>query len=217
MNKKILLIVLAIFLVSCNYTTYEYEVCPSILNEGECDRFQISRILPSVETIEICNPNYLNDGGRSECEQVPSNQLLLKEGTNKKYCNGYYLSSDFVDNYWNAEGVIDGCEITIGGNEQFTFKRHDQSIISHTGTIQVAIQTINYDLEFKAMQFFIGEDNNNDNLPDSWIYCGNVDEIGGSDIKVIHCSGTNLKFVKLVNAPWNQGSLFLDYIEVLKI
>lgn len=224
-KSKYLFLFLGLFLVSCS-NIYEYDFCEEgQQQQGTCERIRVNKIPPSTETIKICNPNYLNDGARSECEQVPVNQLLSKGGTDKKYCNGHELSTDFVDNWWNAEGLIDECEMPVNANMQFIFKRHNQSIISHTGTIQVVIQPINYDSEFKAMQIFIGEDSNNDNLPDSWIHCGNVDEIGGAStrniwqyfIKVIHCSGNNLKFVKLVNAPWNKGNLFIDSVEVLKV
>mgnify|MGYP001567108513 CR=1 FL=1 len=213
--------ILVLIAISC--TNYDYEVC-SPANENKigvvdvCQKVQINQIIqPSTETQKICNPNWKESGGRSECEQVPVNMLLLKTGTDKKYCNGNYNSNDFVDNYWNAEGLIDECEMRPNANMQFIFKQHDQSIRSHTGTIQVRIDILNYNLEFKSLQIFISEDNNNDNLPDEWKYCGNVDEIGGTDTKYIRCNGNKMKFVKIVNAEWNRGSLFIDEIEVLKV
>ena len=105
----------------------------------------------------------------------------------------------------------------VNSDMQFIFKRHDQTILSYTGTIQVSIESINYDEGYAyALQVFTGEDSNNDNLPDSWNHCGNVDGLWKKTHRVINCNGNNIKFVKLVNANWNSGSLFIDYIEVLK-
>jgi len=156
-------------------------------------------------------------GAMSECEDVPVNRLLFKGGTNKTICNGYNAGgSTFTDNWWNAEGLIDNCEMPVNSNMQFIFKQHDQSIRSHTGVIQIKIDALNYN-NYKALQIFTAEDSNNDNLPDNWKHCGNVDGIYGRSTKIIQCSGTNLKFIKLVNAEWNKGSLFIDNVEVLKI
>ena len=204
---------LLIFLVGCS--SYTYEVCDS---KGNCPRVQITKIVqPSIETTRLCNPNYIKHQARNECEDVPVNQLLLKGGTDKKYCNNFpYLASDYLDNWWNAEGLIDECEMPINSNIQFVFKSHDQSVKIHTGTIQIKIDVINYGHDFKALQVFTGENSNGDNLPDSWVYCGNVDGIDGIRTKYILCSGTNLQFIKLVNAEWNKGSLLIDNVEVLK-
>lgn len=213
---KKLIIFLLLFLASCT-NIYQYEVCDNKIN-GQCKNIAVTRILPSSETFNVCDTNYLKTGARNKCEQVPINRLLLKGGTDKPCCAGHCLDSgDFVDNWWNAEGLIDECEMPVSSNMQFIFKAHNQTIYSHTGTIQVLIKAINYDNNINALQIFTGEDNNNDNLPDSWIHCGNVDGIHGASVKVIHCKGNNLKFVKLVNAMWNKNSLFIDYIEVLKV
>ena len=211
--KKLILLLGLILLAGC--TTYDYEVCDS---KGKCPRFQINKIIqPSLETQKMCSPNWKESGAKQECEQVPTNQLLLKTGTDKKYCDGHGLSSDFVDNWWNSEGLIDQCEMPVNSNMQFIFKQHDQSIRSHNGVIQVRINIIDYENENKALQIFTGTDENNDNLPDEWIYCGNVDNIKDYSTKYILCSGDKLKFIKLVNAPWNKGSLFIDEVEVLKV
>ena len=206
-------IVLVLFLIIRN-TQQTYEIC----DDMGCKRFVIDKITqPSMETTEICNPNAIESGAENICEKVPDNRLLFKGGTNKNYCsNAPYLSSHYLDNWWNAEGLIDECEMPPDSNMQFIFKRHDQSIKSHDGTIQIKIDAINYDNNGKALQIFIGEDNNNDNLPDEWKYCGNVDEIRGRNTKYILCNGNNLKFIKLVNAEWNKGNLYIDSIEVLK-
>lgn len=187
--------------------SYDYEVCDNFNN---CPRFSINRVNPSLATFDVCN-----DQGK--CEKVPINRLLLKGGTDKKYCNkSPYLESDYVDNWWNADGLIDECEIPPKANMQFIFKQHNQTTYSHTGTIQIAIKAINYNNNYLALQIFTGEDNNKDELPDSWVYCGNVDKIKGIDDKVIQCDGNNLKFVKIVNAEWNPTSIFIDWIEVLR-
>ena len=211
--KVLFLILGMLFLVGC--TAYNYEVC----KEGNnCERFQITSITqPSLETQKICNPDWKESGADKECENVPDNQLLKKGGTDKQVCNGHSLSSNFVDNYWNSEGLIDGCQMPINAKMDFIWKQHDQSIRSHTGTVQIRIDILNFDDDYKALQIFFGEDNNNDNLPDEWKYCGNVDKIKGYSTKYIRCSGTNLKFVRLMNPEWNKGSLFIDEIEVLKV
>ena len=203
--KNILFLLTTLMLIGCaNINTYE--VCDS---KGNCTRVAVERVFPDAVGSQVCY--------QGKCEFVPANRLLFKEGTDKKYCNGHYNANDFVDNWWNAEGLIDECEMPVGSNMQFVFKQHNQTIHSYTGTIQVLIQSINYDNDFKALQIFTGEDNDKDNLPDSWIHCGNIDEIQGISAKIIHCKGTNLKFVKMVNAEWNKGSLYIDYLEVLKV
>lgn len=210
--------IIASLLLISNKTTgnFTYEVCD---DKGNCQDKTISRIVkPSSQTTEICNPDALKSGAERICEQVPINKLLLKGGTDKKYCNeAPYLASDYLDNYWNSNGLIDECEIPPKADMQLYFKQHDQSVRSHTGTIQISIDVINYNSNYLALQVFIGEDSNNDNLPDSWMYCGNVDKIHGKNRKVILCNGTNMKFVKLINAEWNPTSLFIDDVEVLKV
>src|SRR3989344_1713836 len=146
---------------------YEYEVCDSDFN---CKMVFIEKIIePSNETFRVCK----DDGS---CEDVPINRLLLKHGTDKKFCNNApYLSDDYIDNWWNANGLIDECEMLPKADMQFAFKQHNQSFLSHTGTIQIPITPINYENNYLALQILIAEDKNNDNLPDSWIFCGNVD------------------------------------------
>ena len=211
---------LMVFLISCT-PLYEYEVCDERLMNikiGKCERFQITKIIQkSPQTTKFCDPNWKQYGAMHECENVPNNQLLSKGGTDKKYCNGHYLASDFFDNYWNAEGLIDECEMPVGSDIQVIFKMHGGTLKKHTGTIQIKIDVINYDNVFKALQIYTGENNDGDGLPDEWKYCGNVDEIKGYSTKYILCKGTNLQFVKMVNAEWNKGSLFIDNIEVLKV
>ncbi len=187
---------------------YEYETCDE---KGECKYIKINKIIePSTETRNLCNYEGL-------CEDVPINRLLLKHGTDKKYCNkAPYLSDDYVDNWWNANELIDDCEMPPRADMQFAFKQHNQSFLGHTGTIQITITPINYENNYLAMQILIGEDNNFDEFPDEWIFCGNVDSIHGKDKKIINCNGTNMKFVKLVNPEWNPSSLYLDYILILK-
>lgn len=187
---------------------YEYEICD---NNGDCRYIVVDKIIqPSEETSRICK-----EGG--SCEDVPVNRLLLKHGTDKKYCNNApYLSDDYVDNWWNANGLIDECEMPPKADMQFAFKQHNGSLSSYTGTVQITITPINYGNNYLALQILIGEDNNYDDLPDGWIFCGNVDSIKGEDKKIINCNGTNIKFVKLVNPEWNPSSIYLDYILVLK-
>lgn len=188
-------------------TGYEYEIC----DEEGCRMIPIDKIiLPSEKTFYICN----NEGER--CEDVPVNRLLLKEGTDKKYCsNAPYLKTDYVDNWWNANGLIDECEMPPNSDMQFAFKLHNQTLISYTGTVQISLTVINYEDNHIAIQVLTAEDNDKNNLPDKWVHCGNLDGIKGKDVKIILCSGKNLKFVKLVNAEWNPMSIFLDRIEIL--
>ena len=184
-------------------TDYEYEVCDS---NGECRYVIVDKIIqPSKETFNVCNNQGL-------CEDVPINRLLLKHGTEKEYCaDAPYLESSYVDNWWNANGLIDECEMPPKADMQFAFKQHNGSLSSHTGTIQITITPINYENNYLALQILIGEDHNYDDLPDGWIFCGNVDSIHGKDKKIINCKGTNIKFVKLVSPEWNPSSLYLDY------
>ncbi len=186
---------------------YEYEVCEN----DDCRYIQVDKIIqPSEETFNVCN-------NQSLCEDVPVNRLLLKHGTDKEYCaNAPYLASSYVDNWWNANGLIDECEMPPQADMQFAFKQHNGTLSSYTGTIQITLTPINYEKNYLALQVLIGEDNNKDNLPDGWIFCGNVDTIQGKDKKIINCKGTNMKFVKLVNPEWNPSSLYFDYILVLK-
>ena len=191
-----------------NLVGYEYEVCSQ---DGTCEMITIDKIIqPSKETLNVCNNQGL-------CEDVPVNRLLLKHGTDKKYCsNAPYLESDYLDNWWNENGLIDECEMPPKSDMQFAFKQHNASLSSHTGTVQITITPINYENNYLALQILIGEDNDMDDLPDAWIFCGNVDSIKGKDKKIINCKGTNIKFVKLVNPEWNPSSLYVDYILVLK-
>ena len=188
---------------------YQYETCD---DAGKCSTVSINNIVrPSERTFTACN-----DQGM--CEPVPVNRLLLKEGTDKKYCSGApYLKTDYVDNWWNANVLIDECEMPPNADMQFTFKQHNQTILSHTGTIQISLTVINYEDNYIALQILTAEDNDGDNLPDRWTHCANVDTIRGKDVKVIHCKGTNLKFVKLANPEWNPTSIFVDRIEVLRV
>ena len=211
----ILLIAILLFLnpfqfFKTNYFSdnYEYEICD---DNGACQMIQIDKVVqPSTQTANQCNPEGL-------CEDVPVNRLILKEGTDKKYCsNAPYLKTDYVDNWWNANGLIDECEMPPRSDMQFAFKQHNQTILSYTGTIQISLTILNYEDNYLAFQILTAEDRNNDNLPDTWIHCGNVDSIKGKTIKIIRCTGTNIKFVKLVNPEWNPSNLFLDRIEVLK-
>lgn len=203
----IFVIVIYIFLMKKS-TTYTYEICD---NSNVCTEINIAKISPSIKKNNICDTS-------GKCELVPINQLLFKTGTDKKYCsNASYLQSDYVDNYWNSEGLIDECEMPINSNMQFIFKQHNQEILSYSGTIQIAIKAINYETLPKALQVYVSEDNNGDNLPDLWIHCGNVNNIIQLSTKLIQCSGNNLKFVKLLNPSWNTGNLYIDYIEVLKV
>lgn len=190
-----------------NKAAYEYEVCD---DKGTCNTLSLEKIIqPREQTFNICNPEGM-------CEDVPVNRLLLKEGTDKKYCsNAPYLKTDYVDNWWNANGLIDECEMPPESDMQFTFKLHNQTIISYTGTIQISLTLLNYENNYLALQILIAEDNDFDNLPDKWIHCGNVDSIKGKKVKILPCTGTNIKFIKLVNPEWNPTSLFLDRIEVL--
>ena len=187
---------------------YQYEVCDS---GGDCQYVKIDRIIePSNETFNVCNKEGL-------CEDVPVNRLLLKHGTNKEYCaDAPYLASSYVDNWWNSNGLIDECEMPPRADMQFAFKQHNGTLSSYTGTIQITITPINYENNYLALQVLVGEDNNHDDLPDGWIFCGNVDSIRGKDMRIINCTGTNLKFVKLVSPEWNPSSIYLDYILVLK-
>jgi len=211
----ILLIAILLFLnpfqfFETNYFSdnYEYEICD---DNGACQMIQIDKVVqPSTQTANQCNPEGL-------CEDVPVNRLILKEGTDKKHCsNAPYLKTDYVDNWWNANGLIDECEMSPRSDMQFAFKQHNQTILSYTGTIQISLTILNYEDNYLAFQILTAEDRNNDNLPDTWIHCGNVDSIKGKTIKIIRCTGTNIKFVKLVNPEWNPSNLFLDRIEVLK-
>ena len=211
----ILLIAILLFLnpfqfFKTNYFSdnYEYEICD---DNGACQMIQIDKVVqPSTQTANQCNHEGL-------CEDVPVNRLILKEGTDKKYCsNAPYLKTDYVDNWWNANGLIDECEMSPRSDMQFAFKQHNQTILSYTGTIQISLTILNYEDNYLAFQILTAEDRNNDNLPDTWIHCGNVDSIKGKTIKIIRCTGTNIKFVKLVNPEWNPSNLFLDRIEVLK-
>ena len=187
---------------------YEYETCD---NNGACQMIQIDKIVqPSTQITNQCNPEGL-------CEDVPVNRLILKEGTDKKYCsNAPYLKTDYVDNWWNANGLIDECEMPPKADMQFAFKQHNQTLLSYTGTMQISLTILNYGDNYLALQVLTAEDNNRDNLPDAWVHCGNVDTIKGKTIKIVRCTGTNLKFVKLVNPEWNPSTLFIDRIEVLK-
>ena len=191
-----------------NIVDYEYEVCDSNSN---CKYVVVDKIIePSEETFNVCNNQGL-------CEDVPVNRLLLKHGTDKKYCSkAPYLESDYIDNWWNANGLIDECEMPPKADMQFAFKQHNGSLSSYTGTIQITITPINYENNYLALQILVGEDHNYDDLPDGWIFCGNVDSIKGKDKRIINCKGTNIKFVKLVNPEWNPSSLYFDYILVLK-
>ena len=214
----ILLILIVLFVLFVNpsqllkinqpQNNYEYEICD---DNGACKMIQIDEIVqPSVQTFNQCNPEGL-------CEDVPVNRLILKEGTDKKDCSDApYLKTDYVDNWWNANGLIDECEMPPRSDMQFAFKQHNQTILSYTGTIQISLTILNYEDNYLAFQILTAEDRNNDNLPDTWIHCGNVDSIKGKTIKIIRCTGTNIKFVKLVNPEWNPSNLFLDRIEVLK-
>ena len=190
-------------------SVYEYEVCD---DKSYCKYVLVDKIIePSEETWKSCK----NDG---TCDDVPINRLLLKHGTEKEHCaDAPYLASDYVDNWWNANGLIDECEMPPKADMQFAFKQHDQSFLHHTGTIQITITPINYENNYLALQILIGEDKNDDNLPDSWIFCGNVDSIHGKDKKIINCNGTKMEFVKLVNPEWNPSSLYLDYIQILRV
>ena len=196
---------LLVFMTGC---TYDYEVCNK---NGQCNRVFVDKLIfPSAETEQVCNANGL-------CEQVPTNRLLLKGGTDKQYCSDApYLSSHYVDNWWNSNWLVDECGMPPSSDMQFIFKRHDQKVFSHTGKIQVTLDVISYKGS-GAMQVFSSEDLNDDNLPDEWVHCGNVDGINGYSTKVIICEGEKLKFVKLVNAPWNTENLYLDSVEVLKV
>src|SRR3989344_1089923 len=205
----ILLIAILLFLnpfqfFKTNYFSdnYEYEICD---DNGACQMIQIDKVVqPSTQTANQCNPEGL-------CEDVPVNRLILKEGTDKKHCsNAPYLKTDYVDNWWNANGLIDECEMSPRSDMQFAFKQHNQTILSYTGTIQISLTILNYEDNYLAFQILTAEDRNNDNLPDTWIHCGNVDSIKGKTIKIIRCTGTNIKFVKLVNPEWNPSNLFLD-------
>lgn len=189
-------------------SSYQYEICD---DKGECKYITIDKIIqPSEQTLYVCN-------NQSLCEYVPVNRLLLKHGTDKEYCaDAPRFKSSYVDNWWNSNGLIDECEMPPRADMQFAFKQHNGTLSSYTGTIQITITPINYEDNYLALQILIGEDNNMDNLPDSWIFCGNVDSIYGKDKRIINCSGTNIKFVKLVNPEWNPSSLYLDYILVLK-
>ena len=185
---------------------YEYEICEN----NNCRMIKVDKIIePSEETQKLCNESW--------CEDVPVNRLLLKHGTDKKYCSkAPYLNDDYVDNWWNANGLIDDCEMPPKADMQFAFKQHNQSFLSHTGTVQITLTPINYGDNYLALQVLIAEDKNDDNLPDEWIFCGNVDSIRGKDKRIINCNGTMMEFVKLVNPEWNPSSLFLDYIMVLR-
>ncbi|MEK6914611.1 MAG: hypothetical protein AABW83_03070 [Nanoarchaeota archaeon] len=187
---------------------YEYEICN---DNGDCNYILVDKVIePSKETFNVCNNNGL-------CEDVPVNRLLLKHGTDKEYCaDAPYLSSSYIDNWWNSNGLIDECEMPPNSDMQFAFKQHNGSLSSYTGMIQITITPINYEENYLALQVLIGEDHNHDNLPDKWIFCGNVDSIKGKDKKIINCKGTELKFVKLVNPEWNPSSIYIDYILVLK-
>ena len=211
MQKYLLLLFV---LVGC--TAYDYEVC----DNNVCKRFPVNVVQPSAETEIICTPDFEEAkiyGAKEECITLPLNHLMGKSGTDKPYCNNApYLGSDYLDNWWNAGGLIDDCEMPPKAEMSFIFKQHDQSIRIYTGTIQIKIDVINYENDYKALQVFTGEDMDNNNLPDSWVYCGNVDKIGSYSTKIIKCKGNNLKFIKLVNAEWNTGSLFIDNVEVLK-
>ena len=90
--------------------TYQYEICTN----DNCRYIQVDKIIaPSDETVNLCNYEGI-------CEDVPINRLLLKHGTDKKYCNNApYLSDDYVDNWWNADGLIDDCEMPPQSNMQF--------------------------------------------------------------------------------------------------
>lgn len=203
MNKLILLFLL--ILVGC--TQYDYEVCDNKIN-GECKIINIFDVAqPSAETTEICY--------QGKCENVPNNRLLFKGGTDMTI-DCFKDEITLINNYWNSEGIINNCEMPVNSTMSFLYKQHDQSIRSHTGTIQIKIDVVNFKNDYKSLQIFTGEDNNNDNLPDFWVYCGNVNKINGRTTKIIRCNGTNLKFVNLKNAQWNEGSLFIDNIEVLK-
>ena len=190
-------------------SVYEYEICD---DNGECKYVIVDKVIqPSSETRNLCNNQGL-------CEDVPVNRLLLKQGTDKKYCsNAPYLASDYVDNWWNANGLIDECEMPPKADMQFAFKQHNGSFLGHTGTIQITITPINYENNYLALQILTGEDNNFDELPDEWIFCANVDTIRGKDKRIINCNGINMKFVKLVNPEWNPSSLYLDYIQILRV
>lgn len=202
-----------LLLVACT-PVYEYEVC-----NKDCNRFQLKNVAqPSTKTERLCHPDAqeaIKSGARSVCEDVPINLLLNKGGTDKKYCNeAPYLESDYVDNWWNSEGLIDECEMPTNSNMQFIFKMVDSSTRTYTGTIQIKIDAISYDNDGKALQIFTGEDDGN--LPKEWVYCGNVDGINGKTTRYILCKGENLKFIKLVHASWSKGSIFLDKVEVLR-
>ena len=187
---------------------YKYEVCD---NNGECRYISIDKIIePSERTFYVCNKE-------GSCEDVPVNRLLLKHGTDKEYCSDApYLESSYVDNWWNANGLIDECEMPPRADMQFAFKQHNGTLSSYTGAIQITLTPVNYENNYLALQVMTGEDHNNDDLPDGWIFCGNVDNIKGKDKKIINCNGTNIKFVKLVNPEWNSNSLYFDYILVMK-
>lgn len=216
MDKNLSLIFVSLFLISC--TPYSYEVCDS---QDKCTRVQITNIVqPSLETTQICN--------QEKCENVPVNRLLFKGGTTKTACNGFsYPFIIFVDNWWNSEGLIDNCEMPPNSNMQFIFKQHDQSIRSHTGSIQIKIDVINPNNNYLVLQIYTGEDNDNNNLPDSWIHCGNIDEINGRATKYIFCNGTSLKFIKIVHASWSYiplneldlnkfPKMYIDNVEILR-
>ena len=98
---------------------YEYEVCEN----DDCRYIQVDKIIqPSEETFNVCN-------NQSLCEDVPVNRLLLKHGTDKEYCaNAPYLASSYVDNWWNANGLIDECEMPPQADMQFAFKQHNGTL-----------------------------------------------------------------------------------------
>src|SRR3990167_2612824 len=70
--------------------------------------------------------------------------LLLKGGTEKQTCTGApFLKSDYVDNYYNAKGVVDECRMPPNAEMDFIFKQHDKKIRTHSGKIKIVVNSVN--------------------------------------------------------------------------
>ena len=139
--------------------------------------------------------------------------LLIKEGTNKTTCPGApTLQSAYVNNFYYKEGsVIDDCQLTPDSAMIFAFKQHDQSFKKHTGTLEVKITTFNPEAH-QVVQVLTSSGASQGG--GSWEFCGNIEDIpAGLQTKTILCTGKEIGFIKLKNAPWNTKNVYFDRVE----
>lgn len=144
------------------------------------------------------------------------NCLLLKGGTNKTQCGEFsYNNVVFVDNYYDSEGIIDHCEMSPGSSMTFRFKQHNQEYKNHTGNMLVTVTSVSLNDHY-ALQLLTS--NSTKDYADDWDYCGELENYQkGIKTKSITCNGTNVQYIKIINAPWNNNVInYLDHVEVTR-